>query len=274
MAFELLACINSKYGDSVGSFLSTDEPVAAYYTGHEEATTGPRSELVKYESSTAFFGAGSLWVFDGARATDYVVVTRADLLSKASANMQIRFLNRTSGGTLANETTYALLSSYTLVGPRDQDLILPHAPASANQYGAAFSARESTDATVTWFISDCMFCKATDIGAPTKEGSPSWDILSPEQQKFETLTGYFPYFTDRRITLTWTALNDTQRQAFEDFVEVSECLAMPCFLYDANADLFKDKLVHVLLESYELTARDTADYWTLTTTWRRLKVYL
>lgn len=272
MPFFLCASTNSKAGflAAVSGSAGTDPN---YFTGERELTSGPRSELVQFNPTSAV-GVGVHYTFTGERDCKYCLITRADLAVKSSSAVQVYLTQESSGGTVTAFNSFSNLNSYASLGPRGQDVLIDYDPVSGQQYGAGFRFRHSAGATITFRVSDVLFLERYDIGYPTRDSSPAAELVDNADEEFLPLDGYNPYYTDRRYSLNWSVLTQAELQTWDEFVAQSECLRNPCVIYDTDADLFEDKTVHCVLENYQIQALPNFSAWSLATTWRRLKVYL
>lgn len=273
MSFYLLAPVSHTHASSTDNTPFAAGPDTTNYPlgTRERFGTGPRSELVEFDFNNNS-GAGVFWLFDEAHDADHVIITRQDLLLAAEPTLDYILYGRNSGGTRSAFANWELVSSgFTAVGPRDQDGVRTLSVTSNRDYGYGIGFR-IVSTPFNFRLSDACFCKSTDIGYPSRESAPATELL-PAGSQVVPIRGYFPYYTEKRFTLTWSVLSDSQITDFKNFLDEGNAWEFPVFLYDDTSSLWQHKLEHVILENFTVNQLGTSDTWSLTTTWQRLRHY-
>lgn len=240
---------------------------ATGYT-NQDIIAGNRSNVWR---STAVSSGGNWGVgyqFASEISCNYAVVTRADWLLTIDTQI-VRIRQRSSGGTWSSITDFDPLASSDLVGYTGQDLVVEISPSERYGYGIRGSTKGGS--TEAGQFSNLYFSNSFTFGHNPERGA-QWITLSKDEQLFKPQRAWFPYATEKRITLTWKNITEAKYEAFK---AIPGLMRWPLFLLEDDADdiaIFSWLLEHVIVEDYTAVRRNI-DLWDVTVTFRRLKHY-
>lgn len=249
-------------GDRATALAATSTSTATGFDPYD-VITGPRSTRWRSNPDT---GSTTILTYAlGANFTaDYCVIARADWLLTADGK-KLNLVDRDSGGTGYNiSPSYNPLTSASLVGIRNQDLVTSLTATHLRGYGIRTQNNGGNEASQ---ISKLYFASSLDIGNP--QPGAQWEAVRYEDRMFTPQKGSLPLETEARISLTFRHLTASQ---VSDFRALPQILNWPFFIYDSAADVWPHKLEHVVMEDWQ-EVRQGVGVWALVVNVRRLKHY-
>ena len=229
---------------------------------------GPRQASNGWRSTASSGASGVGYQIATDTDIDHIVIARADWLLTENT-MRVKGRKRDSGGTWTDISGFDKnpIVAADLIGPKAQDLVIAvDVDTSLRGVGISADPVAGTEAVQISKLYGAIAFTFDPLTVPSREAT--WEDLPPGTY-YEPLLGSRPYEVERRFTLTFEAVTMAQ---IENFKAIPQLFYWPFFLYDQNADLWKWKLEHVILEGFEVSVR-TNLYYDLTINFLRLRHY-
>lgn len=257
-----LLLLPNTVGDVATSMTNAGSGVAtASGYNNYDAIAGPRSKRWRSAAHSDWMRLG--YVVAANTTVTHCVISRADWLLTQDT-MRVRGIQRNSGGTWSDFSGFDKnpIAASDLVGLYSQDYVQEVAPSDLRGFG--IECKTLGGGSEAAQISKLFYSNAHEF--TSNPGASAWERT--EGMTYPML-GYFPYYTEARLTLSWNSLTRAQITAFR---AIPNLLAWPLYLYDENADYWPWKLEHVLIEDY-IETWTGPDLWKLDVNIRRLKHY-
>lgn len=246
--------------NTLGASADTCDSSGTTATGYDklDVISGPRSAMHLVEPSTSHTIGYTL----SGQSCSHAVLMRADLFKNSLNPTSVAIEKESTGWSTVSTTSVA---SMDLVGPYGQDWIK-----SLSENADGFRLSFASSSSQAHKYSKVFFSNAVDLGdEPDIDPAPKWEDIRETDRYYVPLGGYFPYETEKRITLTWRNLS---KSTLNTFLSIPRLLEWPLVLYDENGFLWPWKAEHVLIEDYSALYK-APDKIDLEVKLRRLKHY-
>lgn len=246
--------------NTIGSVADTCDSSSTTETNYDknDCISGPRSAMHLVQAGTSH----SIGYTIASQTISHAVLIRADLFKNSLYGTSVAVQKESSGWSTLNTTN---VGDMDLIGPYSQDWVK-----AVSQTADGFRLLFSSSSSQAHKYAKVYFSNSVDLGnEPESDPAPKWEDIRANDRYYTPLGGYFPYETEKRITLTW---RNVDKNTLQTFLNIPRLLEWPLVLYDANGYIWPWKLEHVLLEDYQARFK-RPDKIDLEVRCRRLKHY-